>query len=56
VGLMIPTLGITWSVTLVGFGPILGALYVLRYAPETRGLTLEQIEQRLTPTTSGDVR
>jgi putative MFS transporter len=47
VGLMIPTLGITWAVTLVGFGPILGAVYVLRYAPETRGLTLEQIEQKL---------
>jgi putative MFS transporter len=47
VGLMIPALGITWAVTLVGFGPILGALYVLRYAPETRGLTLEQIEQEL---------
>jgi putative MFS transporter len=47
VGLLIPTLGITWAVTLVGFGPILGAIYVLRYAPETRGLTLEQIEAKL---------
>jgi putative MFS transporter len=47
VGLLIPALGITWAVTLVGFGPILGALYVLRYAPETRGLTLEQIEEKL---------
>ncbi len=28
----------------VAFGPILGALFVLRYAPETRGLTLEQIQ------------
>jgi putative MFS transporter len=47
VGLMIPLLGISWAVSLVGFGPILGALFVLRYAPETRGLTLEQIEQGL---------
>jgi putative MFS transporter len=47
VGLLIPSLGITWAVTLVGFGPILGALFVLRYAPETRGLTLEQIEAKL---------
>ena len=47
VGLMIPWLGISWAVSLVGFGPILGALFVLRYAPETRGLTLEQIEQQV---------
>jgi len=43
VGLLIPYLGISWAVSLVGF-PILGALFVLRRAPETRGLTLEQIE------------
>jgi MFS family permease len=47
IGLLIPALGISWAVSLVGFGPILGALFVLRYAPETRGLTLEQIEQRV---------
>jgi putative MFS transporter len=47
VGLLIPQLGISWAVTLVGFGPILGALFVLRYAPETKGLTLEQIEEGL---------
>jgi putative MFS transporter len=45
IGLLIPWLGISWAVTLAGFGPILGALFVLRYAPETRGLTLEQIER-----------
>lgn len=45
VGLLIPWLGISWAVSLVGFGPILGAAFVLRHAPETRGLTLEQIEQ-----------
>ena len=47
IGLLIPWLGISWAVTLAGFGPILGAVFVLRFAPETRGLTLEQIEQGL---------
>jgi putative MFS transporter len=47
IGLLIPALGISWAVSLAGFGPILGALLVLRYAPETKGLTLEQIEQGL---------
>lgn len=47
VGTFIATLGISWSVTLVAFGPILGALVVLRWAPETKGLTLEQIDALL---------
>lgn len=47
VGTFIATLGISWSVTVVAFGPILGALIVLKWAPETRGLTLEQIEAML---------
>jgi len=47
IGLLIPWLGISWAVSLAGFGPILGALFVLRYAPETKGLTLEQIESGL---------
>jgi MFS family permease len=47
VGTFITALGISWSVTVVAFGPILGALLVLRYAPETRGMTLEQIEAAL---------
>ena len=47
IGVLIPSLGISWAVSLAGFGPILGALFVLRFAPETRGLTLEQIEQGL---------
>jgi putative MFS transporter len=47
VGLFIDALGISWSVTAVAFGPIVGALLVLRYAPETRGLTLEQIQAAL---------
>ena len=47
VGSFIATLGISWSVTVVAFGPILGALVVLRWAPETKGLTLEQIDAAL---------
>ena len=35
------------AVALLAIGPILGALIVLRWAPETRGLTLEQIEANL---------
>jgi len=47
IGLLIPVLGISWAVSVAGFGPILGALLVLRFAPETKGLTLEQIERGL---------
>jgi putative MFS transporter len=47
VGLFVDRLGISWSVTAVAFGPIVGALLVLRYAPETKGLTLEEIQARL---------
>ncbi len=49
VGTFITALGISWSVTVVAFGPILGALIVLKWAPETKGLTLEQIDAALTP-------
>jgi MFS family permease len=35
------------AIAVLSVGPIVGALLVLRYAPETRGLTLEQIQQRL---------
>lgn len=38
-------LSIPGAVTLVAIGPVLGALLVLRWAPETRGLTLEQVQQ-----------
>ncbi|RIK96577.1 MAG: hypothetical protein DCC71_22315 [Proteobacteria bacterium] len=47
VGLFVDRLGIPWSVTTVAFGPILGAILVLRFAPETRGMTLEQIQEAL---------
>ena len=48
IGLLIAPLGgIPAAIALVSLGPVFGALLVLRYAPETRGLTLEQIQQRL---------
>jgi MFS transporter, putative metabolite:H+ symporter len=47
IGLLIAPLGIPGSIAVVAAGPILGALLVLRYAPETRGLTLEQIASQL---------
>ena len=52
IGLLIQPLGIPTAMAIVSIGPILGAALVLRYAPETRGLTLEQIEERLRPTPS----
>ena len=47
IGLLIVPLGISWSIGVVAIGPILGALLVLRYAPETKGLTLEEVQERL---------
>ena len=47
IGLLIAPLGIPGAIAVVAAGPILGALLVLRYAPETRGLTLEQIASEL---------
>ena len=47
IGLLIAPLGIPGAITVVAVGPLLGAILVLRYAPETRGLTLEQIGQEL---------
>ena len=47
IGLLIPFLGISWAVSVVGFGPILGAVLVLLYAPETKGMTLEEIQDEL---------
>jgi MFS transporter, putative metabolite:H+ symporter len=38
---------ISWSIAMVGIGPILGALLIAKFAPETRGLTLEQIQEKL---------
>jgi MFS transporter, putative metabolite:H+ symporter len=47
IALLIPKLGIPTAIAVVSVGPILGALLVLRYAPETRGMTLEEIQERL---------
>jgi putative MFS transporter len=45
--LLVAGLTISTSIALVGIGPILGALLIARVAPETRGLTLEQIQEKL---------
>jgi putative MFS transporter len=47
IGQLIPILGISWGITWVAIGPILGALLIARFAPETRGLTLEEIQEKL---------
>ncbi|MCP5182180.1 MAG: MFS transporter [Pseudomonadales bacterium] len=49
IGQLIPFMGISWGVTWVAIGPIIGALLVMKYAPETKGLTLEEIQERLEP-------
>jgi len=45
VGAFVTVLGLSWSVGVVAFGPILGAVLVMKYAPETKGLTLEEIQR-----------
>jgi putative MFS transporter len=45
--LLLAGLSISTSIAVVGIGPILGALLIARFAPETRGLTLEQIQEKL---------
>ena len=47
IGVLIYFVGISWSISVVAIGPILGAALVMKYAPETRGLTLEQIQEEL---------
>jgi putative MFS transporter len=47
IGQLIPILGISWGITWVAIGPILGALLIAKFAPETRGLTLEEIQEKL---------
>ncbi len=46
--LLIPLQGdIPAAIAIVAAGPIFGAILVLRYAPETKGLTLEQVQESL---------
>ncbi len=48
IGLLIAQgLTITGAITIVGIGPILGALLIAKFALETRGLTLEEIQTKL---------
>jgi len=47
IGFLIAPLGISNAIAVVAIGPILGAALVLRFAPETRGLTLEEISETL---------
>lgn len=47
IGLLIPVLGISWGITVVAIGPILAAILIMIYAPETRGLSLEEIQEKL---------
>jgi putative MFS transporter len=47
IGGLIYFIGISWSIAVVAIGPVFGAVLVMRYAPETRGLTLEQIQDEL---------
>ena len=44
IGVLAIRIGIPAAVGLMAIGPIIGALVVLFYAPETRGMTLEEIE------------
>jgi len=44
IGVLAIRIGIPDAVGLMAIGPIIGALVVLVYAPETRGMTLEEIE------------
>ena len=47
--LIIPLGGISNAIAVVAIGPVLGGLLVLAFAPETRGLTLEEIQEHLSP-------
>ncbi len=47
IGALIPIMGISWGITWVAIGPIIGALLVMKYALETRGLTLEEVQTKL---------
>jgi len=50
IGILADRIGIPSAVAIMAIGPVIGALVVLRYAPETRGKTLEQISDELDAT------
>ena len=47
IGWLADRIGIPWAVGVMAIGPVIGAVIVLRYAPETRGKTLEEISEEL---------
>jgi putative MFS transporter len=46
-GLIAVGMTISSAILIAGVGPILGALLIAKFAPETKGLTLEQIQEKL---------
>jgi putative MFS transporter len=42
------SLGLGGAIAVTALGPVLGSILVWRHGPETRALTLEEVEQRLT--------
>jgi len=47
IGSLADRIGIPWAVGVMAIGPVIGSVVVLRYAPETRGKTLEEISDEL---------
>lgn len=45
--LIVPLGGIPAAIAVVAAGPIVGAVLVMLFAPETRGLTLEEVQEKL---------
>jgi putative MFS transporter len=54
IGILADRIGIPWAVGIMAIGPIMGALIVLRYAPETSGKTLEEISDELDGAAMGE--
>jgi putative MFS transporter len=54
IGLLLAWFDVSLSsaVAIVSVGPIIGSLIVLRYAPETRGMTLEAVDEASAATTA----
>jgi putative MFS transporter len=49
IGVLADSIGIPSAVAIMAIGPIVGAVIVMRYAPETRDKTLEEISLELEP-------